>query len=115
MAKVVYNACYGGFGLSNEATEAYLKKIGANYTQAPSTLGFMGDMFEVDGEYFSTHDISRTDPNLVAVVEELGEAANTRFSKLTIAELTPGTLYRIDEYDGYESVMTISDYEWSEA
>jgi len=27
--------------------------------------------------------------------------------------LEPGTQYRIDEYDGMESVMTIDDYEWS--
>jgi hypothetical protein len=34
---------------------------------------------------------------------------------LRIAELPAGTLYRIDEYDGSETVMTQDDYNWSVA
>jgi hypothetical protein len=51
----------------------------------------------------------------VQVVEELGEDANTRFSELAIADIPEGTKYRIDEYDGSESVMTVDDYNWSVA
>jgi hypothetical protein len=52
---------------------------------------------------------------LVQVVEELGEKANDSFADLYIVELPAGTVYRIDEYDGRESVMTNDDYDWSVA
>jgi len=64
---------------------------------------------------FSDRSISRTDPALVQVVEELGDAANDIYAKLLIKELPAGTLYRIDEYDGNETVMTQDDYDWSVA
>ena len=92
MTKIVYNACFGGFGLSDEAWERYR---------------------ELGGKDTSRYDINRADPALVQVVEELDDEANTRFSDLRITELPVGTKYRIDEYDGNESVCTIDDYEWS--
>lgn len=49
-------------------------------------------------------DADRTDPDLVRVVEELGEAANTRFSKLEVVEIPDDVEYRIDEYDGSETI-----------
>ena len=52
---------------------------------------------------------------LAQVVEELGDAASGRFAKLKIRELPAGTKYRIDEYDGNESVVTMDEYEWSVA
>jgi hypothetical protein len=52
---------------------------------------------------------------LVQVVEELGDKANGRCAKLRIAEVPAGTLYRIDEYDGFESVETKDSYEWNVA
>lgn len=91
MTKIVYNACYGGFGLSEKAFARY-KELGGltNY-----------DM-----------DIVRTDPILVQVVEELGEEANHWASKLRMIALPEGTKYRIEEYDGFETVMTFEDYKW---
>jgi hypothetical protein len=95
MTKIVYNACYGGFGLSEAAILRYAEITGA--------------------KGFSVYDIERTDPALVQVVEEMGEAANGMSAALRIAELPAGTLYRIDEYDGSETVMTQDDYNWSVA
>lgn len=95
MTKIVFNACYGGFGLSEAAILRYAEITGA--------------------KGISVYDIDRTDPALVQVVEELGEAANGRSAALRIAELPAGTLYRIDEYDGSETVMTQDDYNWSVA
>jgi hypothetical protein len=92
VTKIVYNACFGGFGLSEAAWERYR---------------------ELGGQATSRSDINRADPALVQVVEELDDEANTRFSDLRITELPAGTKYRIDEYDGNESVCTIDDYEWS--
>ena len=65
--------------------------------------------------YFSDRDIERNDPALVQVVEELGDLANGDCSRLEIEELPAGTLYRIDEYDGLETVETKDSYEWSVA
>jgi hypothetical protein len=63
----------------------------------------------------SRRDMPRTDPVLVAVVEELGEAANGRVASLAIRELPEGTKYRIDEHDGNERVVTVDEYKWETA
>jgi hypothetical protein len=74
------------------------------------------DRFERSNNlYFSDRDFERNDPILVQVVEELGDKANGSCAKLRIAEVTAGTLYRIDEYDGFESVETKDSYEWNVA
>jgi len=99
MTKIVFNACFGGYGLSEAAIMRYAKIKGINIA--------------IGG--FSVYEIDRADPALVQVVEELGEAANGRSAALRIAEVPAGTLYRIDEYDGSESVMTQDDYNWSVA
>jgi hypothetical protein len=97
MTKIVYNACYGGFGLSDEAMMRYCEIKG------------------ITEETIYDGDIERTDPVLVQVVEELGDKANGDCAELRIAELPAGTLYRIDEYDGVEQVCTHDDYVWSVA
>jgi hypothetical protein len=94
MTKIVYNACYGGFGLSEKAFARY-KELGGTTD------------YHVD--------IARTDPILVHVIEELGEEANNGFSKLCMIALPAGTKYRIEEYDGFETVMTFEDYKWETA
>ena len=53
----------------------------------------------------------RHDKDLVAVVEELGKEASGSCADLVIAEI-PGNIYRIDEYDGYESIETPDSMEW---
>ena len=95
MTKIVYNACYGGFGLSDKAINRYWELKG-----------------EKGPEYWYTGDLDRTDPILVRVVEELGEEAYGSFANLVIEELEAGTRYRIEEYDGYESVEVESDNFW---
>jgi hypothetical protein len=113
--KVVYNACYGGFGLSLEATREYLRRTGRTWTERP--LGAMNiTQFVVEGDPdWYERDIPRTDPVLVAIVEEFGEAAGSAHADLQIKELAKGTLYRIDEYDGWETVETRDAIDWSVA
>lgn len=89
MYKVVYNACYGGFGLSEEAIQYLKDKHGLN-----------------PDEKFERHD-----KRLVDVVEALGDKASGFCAKLAIAEIE-SRMYRIDEYDGCESVETPNSYEW---
>lgn len=139
MTKIVYNACHGEYDLSHAAVLRYAEIKGitlysrgssSDYTQyflcppeeydrinAEETSNPIGpDRYKRSNEmYFSYSCIARNDPALVQVVEELGEKANGRFADLQITELPAGTLYRIDEYDGFEYVMTQDDYEWDVA
>lgn len=126
MTKIVYNACFGGFGLSDEAIKRYgeikgLKLVYIVDERYPDEgrlrLGaWYRDGIKDDEHYFSTYDFERDDPVLVQVVEELGsEKASGEFARLRIANIAKGTRYRIDEYDGNESVMTQDSYDWSVA
>jgi hypothetical protein len=116
MTKIVYNSCFGGFGLSHKAIMRYgeLANLNLLYVQGDHEWNshYYRDGIQDDEHYFSDRDIPRTDPFLVQVVEELGNEAGDIYSELAIRELEPGTKYRIDEYDGAESVMTIDEYEW---
>jgi len=57
-------------------------------------------------------DVKRHDPDLAAIVEELGpEVAGQLGTKLEIEEVPDGCLYRITDYDGWETVE-ISDSDW---
>lgn len=140
MTKIVFNNCYGGFGLSEAGVFRYAEIKGItlypergcfdNTTywivppdkRMPSLTGeawLYSDTKErqsYNEAYrrltISSHDIQRTDPALVQTVEELGKMANGRYASLAIAEVPKGQRYRIDEYDGNESIMTVDDYEW---
>lgn len=110
MTKIVYNACYGGFSLSDEAIAMYLDLKGYTYTSKKHGLV---TMFAVEGwENFRRGDIERTDLVLVKVIETLGVKANGDFSNLVIKDLPKGTRYRITEYDGYESIQIADDIDW---
>ena len=86
--KVVINACHGGFSLSLEAKQAYLAKKG---------------MTQPVSEFFD-RDLDRDDPVLVAVVLELGTAADTSVSELRVVEIPDDVEWQIEEYDGSEWV-----------
>jgi hypothetical protein len=118
--KIVYNACYGGFDLSHEAVMRYAELKGITlypedykswltlyYTEPPSPSR------DDNKACFSVDSIDRTDPILVRVVEELGDLANAPVAKLRVATLPKGTHYRIEEYDGFESIETDSDIQWN--
>lgn len=142
--KVVYSPCYGGFGMSLAAVKRYCEIKGIavypeikherlgiiTYWTAPEsdrTGILVGDEFygaSVDERVASNAryrelqidpcKIPRHDATLVQVVEEMGKAASGEFACLRIAEID-GSLYRIDEYDGNESVETPGDVEWTVA
>lgn len=84
--KVVVNVSHGGFYLS-QAAFRMLDQI-----KAPK---------EHDEFYFS---YNRHDPNLVHVVETLGQQASGEYSKLEVVEWPDCVPYKIDEYDGWEKV-----------
>ena len=113
MAKIAYNACHGGFALSRSAV-LRAREISGDPKWGGACIN--GDVFD-DGtacleDYGSIENVPRDNAALVQVIEELGSAANGSCAKLKIKELPPGTSYRIDDHDGYESVMTADDYVW---
>ena len=118
MTKIVINSCYGGFGLSDEAIRMFLNRKNIVFEEKPN--GWGGNSFNEPGQeesslFDTVQYMKRSDPDLVYVVETLGEKASGRFAKLEIEELPVGTLYRISEYDGLESLETRDETEWSVA
>lgn len=118
MAKIVYNACYGGFSLSDRAIKRYAELKGITlYPEGErhSITYFIVPPKQRKGRWDSTEvlsstDIARDDDALAQVVEELGEAASGMCSKLRIEEVPDGTGYRIEEHDGNERVETSNDW-----
>lgn len=69
----------------------------------------MGDTFTKDdwpandeGYVYLARQLPRNDPDLVAVVEELGEAANGAHARLKVIEIPDDVEWEIEEYDGME-------------
>ncbi|VDG33364.1 hypothetical protein [Lactobacillus plantarum] [Lactiplantibacillus mudanjiangensis] len=54
-------------------------------------------------------DKNRTDKDLIATILADGDAANTRVSELEIVEVPDGYDYKIDDYDGMETVYIGKD------
>jgi hypothetical protein len=100
LTKVVYNSCYGGFSISSEALTR-MKELG--YTGEDSVNSLHNGCAYL-------YDCARHNPILVQVVEELGKKANGISSDLKIAQVFGP--YRIEEYDGSETVVEPDDYEW---
>ena len=46
----------------------------------------------------------RSDKDLISVIKNLGEKANTRFSELKVVEIPDDVEWYIDEYDGIEVI-----------
>ena len=139
--KIVINDCYGGFGLSEAAVRRYFEIKGQKiwvedhrlYDQVwlvppdervkelpgvwhDHPLSVRQEYNRLYGEQtWRARDLDRTDPILVQVVEELGEEASGSCNRLIIEELPKGTLYRINEYDGDESIETANSVDWSVA
>ena len=110
--KVAINRCFGGFGLSDEAFERLLERKGIAFEKEESDSRIFGTSYYKDGMcgkddgYLSYYEFceNRSDPDLIAVIEELGERANGFAAELGIVEIPEGVKWHIDEYDGSEHV-----------
>jgi hypothetical protein len=104
--KIVINSCHGGFSLSDAAVELYGKlanlDLVASQDRYHFTHWYRGTALEEN--YFSQRDIPRDCTHLVAVVQQLGTAANGRYSHLKIVTIPDDVAWHIAEYDGYEHV-----------
>ncbi|HUU87899.1 MAG TPA: hypothetical protein VMX17_09110 [Candidatus Glassbacteria bacterium] len=119
--KVVYNACFGGFGLSEKAAkrlvelgmiemEKEMKEV-ASWTlpgldENNKAVGFNAVCYSLP------MGIERHDSRLVQVVEELGKEASGTFGALRIKKIS-GNKYLIDDYDGNEQVQTPEKMGWT--
>lgn len=85
--EVLYNDCYGGWGISQKAYELYKTR---NNNVSPRRR----------------RKIIRTDPILIQIYHELGKDFDTKYSKTEI-DIFPkkyANYINIKEYDGLESV-----------
>jgi hypothetical protein len=58
----------------------------------------------------------RADPRLIEYIETHGSKMASGFcAELEVVEIPKGTLCRITEYDGYESIETMNGIAWSVA
>ena len=103
--KVVYNATYGGFSISQACAER-MAELGNK--EAAKLIEDLGDRF-----YGYLEETLRHDAALVQAVEELGDSANGSFASLCVRELS-GRRYIIREYDGSETVIEPEDISWIE-
>ena len=120
--KVVINKCWGGFGLSELAYKALIKK-GWTVTFLTKEGNYKNSNADIcdtqGGKYPSEYYINgyryglvgdkddpelRSHPDLIGVVEKLGKKANGPCAQLEIIEIPDGVKFYIDDYDGMESV-----------
>ena len=90
MRKVVINNCYGGFGLSPTAVKAWIDRKGVDAEAY--------DPYSLDG------GISRDDPVLVQIVEEMGQDAAGKHAVLKIVHIPDDVDWMVCGYDGAEWV-----------
>lgn len=129
--KVVVNRCYGGFGLSTEATLRYYKeKFGGDlypyhggctvggvphvrlmppYKAANIMVHFskedLGDVIvDIPNRSYYSCRPERNDPVLVRIVEEMREAASGECADLEIVEIPDDVEWEVHDYDGMESI-----------
>lgn len=84
--KVVINRRFGGFCLSTQAIKLYAEAKG------------------IPVEEVYDCKIARDDADLVRIVEELGDDANTPFSSLKVVDIPDDVEWYIHKYDGLEEV-----------
>jgi hypothetical protein len=114
VVKIAINRCYGGFGISDEAFEKLLTRKGIAFDKVESehkslisgvtyyAAGHSGD----DDHFLSEYDFcsNRSDPDLIAVIEEMGDAVNGFAADIVIVEVPDDVKWHIHEYDGLEHV-----------
>jgi hypothetical protein len=102
--KVVLNNCFGGFSISREAAE-FMAARGNELAKTELDESSIKCKWYGYGYTSDCSDgYSRTDPDLIAAVEILGDKANGRHAKLKVVEIPDNIEYDIESYDGAESI-----------
>jgi len=123
MTKIVINDCHGGFRLTKDA-ERELYARGSSIIKAEEPKEYYGGRdgweeqfksdLELDAGWGPTlapdglilmtenyEDKFRADPILIALIEEWGDRASSKWTKLLIVEISDDVEWEIDEYDGW--------------
>jgi len=87
--KVVINGRYGGFGLSDIGHYELGRRLGLTTEQS--------NMVYAD-------DTNRTNPDLVAMVEENSSLYSSSHAKLYVVEIPDDVEWYIHDYDGLEHI-----------
>jgi len=105
MIKVVINSDYGGFGLSDAAIREVARRKGLELTGYDKSFA-LGVCIYTDqfGDEFYDRNLDRDDPDLIAVVEEMGASANGLCAELVVVEVPDDVSWHIEEYAGMEWV-----------
>lgn len=105
MIKIAINKCYGGFGLSDEAFEALLIRKGIKYDQDEDSFYHAGSE-HTDENIIDPWEFiyNRSDPDLIAVIEESLQNVSGRHSDIKIVEIPDDVKWHIEYYDGLEHV-----------
>jgi hypothetical protein len=84
----MYNTCYGGFSLSQAAIDEYKRRC-------------------PDGKNPRMYQMDRDDQVMVQIIKEMGRMANGQFSDIRLQSIPVEYRehYKIEEYDGLESVV----------
>ena len=98
MKKIVINTCYGGFSLSKKAF-IRLKTLGNEVALS----AYENDAPD-DYESFC-RGMERDDPDLIKVIEELGEEADGEWASLKIIEVPNSIEWWIEEHGGMERLI----------
>lgn len=107
--KVVINKSYGGFGLSQKAYER-LNELGIPIVDYPTSdeyekVIFRGSIVEGGPQLWDAWLVDdRSNPLLIEVVEELGNAADGKFSELKIVNIPDDIIWHIYDDDGVETI-----------
>jgi hypothetical protein len=112
--KVAINCDWGGFGISDAAFEKLLTRKGVEFEKVVDTKYksfnvthyYKKGMVDSDDGYLSPYDYTRdrSDSDLIAVIEEMGKAANGNCADIKIIEIPDGIEWEVHEYDGMEHI-----------
>jgi len=105
------------FDKETGGVDEYVKIIDIENYDSHSLTAFtkdFGDIFngKCHNEDYFYPKYERDDLDLISVIEKLGKKANGSCASLSIAKVKGQ--WRIDEYDGNESVMTRDSYDWND-
>jgi hypothetical protein len=83
-------------GRSIFSLSAAIEDLGDRITKIPEGSAFYESWYGSE---------NRSDPDLIAVIESLGDASSGVHANLMIKEIPDGAEFEIDEYDGNETVV----------
>ena len=117
--KVAVNKCYGGFNVSKEvalklkAKGHYIVMDGEYYKDGSGPCSsIFGNSYIVDNDTFNINSDNyyeyRTHKDLIEALEST-ENKNGECANIKIVEVKDGVEFMIDEYDGFERIITKYD------